>query len=201
MNHPEIRIEAPISLINFTVMDDQALESTRKNLGLSMSPAEFRACRNYYKNTLHKDPQIEELFLLEGLVAAASREPEYLRLSEMKTDSALIAEIFSDLMMRRRAVIEDLEHPSSLAELIGILNAYLSAIDKKKKPHSDIRVYFTQHRDLLLACAKSRLIASTGNRDLDVTIGIEPKSSPTENAIKRGDYVFAILDTKNQFLK
>ncbi len=198
MNQPEIRAEAPLSLAGFTVMDEATLESTRKNLGLSMSPAEFRACRNYYKNTVHHDPEFEELFFLDGIVCAASREPQYLCLAEMKTDSDLIAEIFADLMKHRRAVASELERPASLSDLIGIMNSYLSAAGKKENPMGNVGVRFASHRELLLACDGFRLTASTGNGDRDVAVGVAADRPSANTAVKNGDYVFAILNTKNQ---
>ena len=198
MNQTEINTAAGLSLSGFPYMDDSALENVHRGLGLSMSPAELRTCRTYYRNSLRRDPQAEELLMLDRMIASGSRSPACLCLAEMKTESKLVADIFADLMARRRTVVTDLERPSPLPELMGIMESYLAATDERVNPLSEVAVRFNSHRDLLLTSEGYLITASTGSGNEDISIGVKPsKSAFNGGAAKTGDYVYALLDTIN----
>ena len=197
MSQTEIQAPEELSLSGFPHMDDSTLENVRRVLGLSMSPAELRACRTYYRNSLRRNPQIEELVLLDRMIAAESCAPHHLCVAEMKTESPLIAEVFADLMKHRREVVSELDRPGSILELATVMETYLSA-DRRQHPLSDIAVRFASHRNLQLACEGYTVTASTGNTDSDISIGVKPSQTASNvGAVKAGDYVYALLDTKN----
>ena len=198
MNQTEINNAVGLSLSGFPHMDDSALETVRQGLGLSMSSAELRTCRTYYRNSLRRDPQAEELLLLDRMIESGSRSPQCLCVAEMKTASKLIADIFADLMARRPTVVSELERPSSLPELIGLMESYLASSEKYTNSLSDVAVRFTSHRDLLLTSEGYLITASTGSEDKDISIGVKPPQVAfSGGAVKPGDYVYALLDSKN----
>ena len=198
MNQTEINTAAGLSLSGFPHMDDSSLETVSRGLGLSMSTAELRTCRTYYRNSLRRDPRAEELLLLDRMIESGSRSPACLCVAEMKTDSKLVADIFADLMARRPSVVSELERPSSLPELIGLMESYLASSDERTNPLSDVAVRFTSHRDLLLTSEGYLITASTGSGDEDISIGVKPSQRAFNGgAVKPGDYVYALLDTKN----
>lgn len=173
-------------------MDDRALGMLHNQLGLSMSMAELRTCRDYYLRT-KRSPLTEELLLLDHWVVSQRRHPHNLCLAEMTTQSKTVADIFADVMLRRRQLMEDTQRPVSLQEIADIAEQYLKKAETRVTPFSSVSVYFTAHRKLLLESEFSTSTASTGKEASDIAIGIRPSGSQSGGSTRVGDSIYAIL--------
>lgn len=191
-------IEKELHLANFSYMSNESLEQVISTLGLSFSAAELRSCCRHYHDRMNRDPKIDELYLLDRLVADAYLQPESVLLTRMETLSDTVAETFADLMMRRSAVYPDRELPVSLPELATVMETYLAGTVARPNPLSDIAVRFTSHRDLALVGDGYAKTAATGSDEKDIAIGVKPERGAFRGGpITAGDYVYAILQSKN----
>ncbi len=198
MSHLDSLSETGISLTHFSYMDNDNLLTVKETMGLAMNLTELRTCQSYYQSVLARDPRAEELYLFDSMIRNRKLSANTFLVAEMKTDSKLVADTFADLMARRHTIKADSEHPPSLTALAGTMETYLSK-SGRKDPLEGVAVRFTSHRDLILVCEGYIKSASTGNQETDISVGTLVKNGRSHTPIRKGDYVYAILDTQNSF--
>lgn len=185
-----------VSLVNFPFHSQDSLSALAGKLELSMGGFGLRLCQNFFRMQ-KRDPRVEELRLLDGIAKDAYCRPDTLLLSEMTTESQVIADTFADLMTRRTRSQRAETKPLSLAALSGLMESWLTLHDPREPSAPDICVHFTPYRDLLLAADGYRRTASSGNEETDISIGIRTSKSADEKPpLKEGDYVYAVLSSK-----
>ena len=197
MNQAETNTNQKLSSATMPFADDQLLEKLRDQLGLSMPTSDLRICREHYQTILCRVPKTSELHLLDKLTQARRNLPQNLCLAEMETQNQTVAEIFSDLMARRREAVGPISHPLSLSELAETAEAYLMATEKQPSPLTFASVFFTEHRRLLLESSGDLFTASTGTDESDVSIALKRTTAKRNSVLKKGDAIYAILSFNN----
>jgi len=189
---------ADMSFVNFAYMTETALEALRKHFHLQMCIGSLQTCQAQYR-LLRREPTVDELYLLDALIAENELLSDTYLPAEMKTEDPLVAETFANMMARRSAASLNKERPSSLTELSQLAESYLQDTAPNTNPLDQIVVRFTSHRELSLAADGYLRTATTGNTEEDIAIGVRS----TESAFRggkpvSGDYVYAILKEDEQ---
>lgn len=188
--------EEDLSLANFAVFSIEELATLAKKLRLKMGRFGLRVCQDYYR-TQKRIPRVNELFLLDSIVQEAYERPSTLLLSEMTTESDVIADTFADLMTRRSATQRADKKPLSLAALASLMESWLTAHSQGDGITPEIGVRFSAYRDLLLAADGYQRTASSGTEETDVSIGVRARQTATDTqTLADGDYVYGILTQK-----
>lgn len=189
-----------VSLVNFPFLTKEALAAISKKYDLRMSIFELRFCQQYYRS-IKRDPRMEELILLDSIVKEGYQKADSYLLSEMKTESDVIADTFADLMTRRSATQRAEKKPLSLSALAGLMETWINANDPDGQPASDVSIRFSRYRDLLLAADGYQRTASSGNEDDDISIGVRARRHTNDKTVPAdGDYVYAILSREENDL-
>ena len=89
-----------MSFVNFAYMTENALEALRKHFHIEMCIGALQTCQAQYR-LLRRDPTVDELYMLDALLAENDRLPSTYLPAEMKTDCTAIANAFADMMARR----------------------------------------------------------------------------------------------------
>lgn len=187
-----------MSFVNFAYMTENALEALRKHFHIEMCIGALQTCQAQYR-LLRRDPTVDELYMLDALLAENDRLPSTYLPAEMKTDCTAIANTFADMMARRSDASLKKDRPASLKELASLAEAYLRAIDKTSNPLDRVAVRFTNHRELSLAADGYLRTATTGGEEEDIAIGIRSAESAFRGGKPAvGDYVYAILQDGTQ---
>ncbi len=99
------------------------LDRIRIDHGLSMSESEFGALAFRMRK---QDPRVcsEELYMADTLLRMIREDASEKRIDRFSTDSPALSEAFSDLMDKRRALLD--RGPVTLSSLVATYNRYLS---------------------------------------------------------------------------
>lgn len=179
------------SLANFPFFSAETLKELASTLGLFMGVPELRFCQEHYRTILRRDPSVEELLMIDGMVKNGYRKADCFLLSEMTTESETVAGLFSELMTHRSHKFRETKRPIALTDLADIVTTFAEEADDPILADTVIR--FTPDGDLLLAAEGYQRVVATGNAPDDASVGIRV-ATPQKEALCAGDYVYAIPD-------
>ncbi|MBQ2735339.1 MAG: hypothetical protein IJF33_05855 [Clostridia bacterium] len=115
----------------FSTYTKEMLEQMRQDLSLSLSADQLLHCVTYYKTAQKRDPFIEELQMIDRLVANKAASPANAATVEFLTNDSLGAQTYSDLLRKRRALKPDVKYPMTIAEAFETVDGYLNRVGKR----------------------------------------------------------------------
>ena len=89
---------------HFRTAEAGSLGKLRGDFELDLTPALFERLKRYFSDTAKRDPTAGELRLLAALDSRADSDPSRLAVGELITDSATLAEVWSDMMAKHGAL-------------------------------------------------------------------------------------------------
>lgn len=174
----------------FTTYTKEMLEQMQRDLSLSLSVTRLSHCAAYYKTSEKRDPYIEELQMIDRLVANRAASPANTAPVELLTNDPVQAETYADLQRKRRALKPDAKYPMTMAEAFEAADAYLYRVGKQ----SDTDSIF------LLEDPAARPFAATRNcvsvSDTALRLRRLPKS---KQSCKEGDLLVLLLPCTDSY--
>ena len=116
------------TVTNFSRFTSVMLNSMKHDVGLAMSSEQLEELRAYYSKTAHRDPTLDELYLLDHLLTLRGHVSS--PIAKLSTDSSKIADTYADLMSKRKALGITNNAPS-LRELQMIPAHYMEMVGKE----------------------------------------------------------------------
>lgn len=97
------------SIEGFIGMYDSDIFSLREDMGLAMSKEDLLFCREYFKNSEHRDPTITEIRVIDTYWSDHCRHTTFLtKLNEVKIpDNSFIKSVYEDYLNTRKEVYGD----------------------------------------------------------------------------------------------
>lgn len=114
----------------FTAYNKEIMEQMRKDLEFSLSTDQLLYCATYYKKTEKRDPFIEEIQMIDRLVASRGATPANVAPVELLTNDSYQAQTYADLIRKRRTLRPDVNYPMTLSEAFETVDAYLARVGK-----------------------------------------------------------------------
>lgn len=89
----------------FITLDDEALFSMIDKYGLAMDKDDIAFCRDYFKNTEHRDPTMTELRMIDTYWSDHCRHTTFLtKIEDVKIDDDYLKEIYDKYLKHRKAL-------------------------------------------------------------------------------------------------
>lgn len=150
-------------IVGFGGYTDQMLLGMKEDIGLELLLPELRAIRELYRRTLRRDAYLDELYMLDRLVAARrlTRTP----INELFTDSGFIADTYADMQIKHSSLHKDA--PPTCASLAALPSRYLARAGKSTSLAADgIHLMSGELSDVELRLRGFRTVAYTGSATL-----------------------------------
>ncbi len=110
---------------NFSNIGLPQAEKLREQLTLSMPAEMLRFCGSYYKNQAKRDPFVDEIQMLDKLVAFREKNGSFAALTELLTNDAFVAQTYADLLKKRKQLYPNLSRPCTLGEAANVATEYI----------------------------------------------------------------------------
>lgn len=117
-------------MVKFGLYTAPLLEKAKAELGLHLPVRSLAVAAAYYQKTLHRDPTVDEIRILDALWQSKTESPELIAVTELLTNDAEVAETYADMMSKRRELLPDTDTPATLPELFRLANEYLRRAGK-----------------------------------------------------------------------
>lgn len=149
-------------VVDFRGYTDQMLLGMKEDVGLELLLPELRAIRELYRRTLRRDAYLDELYMLDRLVAARrlTRTP----INELFTDSAFIADTYADMQRKLSSLRRDAQ--TTCGSLIALPSRYLARAGKTTSLTGRATLMSGELSDIELWLRGLRTVAYTGSAAL-----------------------------------
>lgn len=155
------------------------MEHVRTDLGLAMPLSMLLRCATYYRNYLKRDPSIEELRLLDLFSARLSGSPTAAVLTDLKTEDAFVADTYTEMIKKRKAIKPNATAAPSLQEITQISSDYLAHLGREPQKASG-SILMPEDRTACFASALAPNCLSVSNSPSQLRIlkrsALQPKS-------------------------
>ncbi len=125
---------------DFTNYIPQQLEQMKKDLELVMPLPMLNYVASYYRTQAKRDPQVDELKLLDSLFYKASTAADAIAPIEVLTNDSFVAQTYADLMQKRALCQQNTNAPLSFAQALNMPSQYLKRIGKYEVSYDTIPV-------------------------------------------------------------
>ncbi len=105
-------------------------EELRQALGLAMPIDTVGFCAQYYHNAAQRDPDADELQMLDALTITLESALEAYSPTDVRTNDSFVADTYADLSAKRRTLKPDATYPCTLGEMADLAGNYLTRVGK-----------------------------------------------------------------------
>ncbi len=120
------------TLTGFTQMEDSSLAAYIKDMGLAMDEADLAMCRDYFRDTEHRDPTITELKMIDTYWSDHCRHTTFgTIIDDVKFEDEVLQNAFEDYIKAR--VLLGRTKPVCLMDLATVAVRYLKKLGRLDK--------------------------------------------------------------------
>ena len=181
------------TLVDFPHLSEDSVISLIETLGFKMGLTELRFCQNYFRENAIESPTIHELKIIDRVFYDSTVDPRSLAVASFATNDKTVADTYSDVINRRRAVSPRYSEPCSLPEILNILPSFLK--ERESSALAGISLFGGKYKDIEAAAYCCKKIA--GSDDCSAVISL--KRGLRQSRVAEGDTLYAVLKRFNPF--